>query len=173
MTKWTRAKRLTTLGTALAVAMSMLAGPAAADPTDPTDPTAQDTRTTIITAITSLVSTNNEDADKKLNEAVKKLTESLDSKYWTADELSKEGTKVFEKDRDAVKKLREAVKKLTEAGESGQANLVGGIIDDLVTADKKLVDDMKAAAGRAGASESKIEDAEKELDKAQEELDKD
>lgn len=166
MTKWTRTKRMTTLVVALTVAMSMLAGPAGA--VDPTA-TAQDTRTSIIAEITSLIPTSDSDADKKLAEAAKKLTESLSGKYWSGpDELGEEGKKVFEKDRDAAKKLREAIEKLTKAGLDQTA--VAETLSALVSEDRRLAEAMISAAETAGASGSKIEDARKEMTKAEKEL---
>lgn len=162
MTQRAHLRRLATLAVALTVGMSLLVGPAGA-----TEPTAQETRQSIIGHINSLIPTGSEDADKKLAEATKKLTESLSGKYWSGpNELSDEGEKVFDKDRDAVKKLRDALKQL----EGPQHEAVVRVISAIVEADTQLALAMISAAQDAQASTDKIEDAWKEMGKAEEEL---
>ncbi|MDH3539221.1 MAG: hypothetical protein OEP52_04445 [Acidimicrobiia bacterium] len=156
-------ERITALGVALVLAMSVFVGPARASGTG------QDARNAMIATATSLIPTGSNDADKKLTEAVKRLGETLEDKFWTSSEaFSKEGNKVFDKDRDTVKKLLEAIKKLEEAAlPSGS---VQTLVDDLVQEDRRMAEATIAAAVAAGASDSKIEEAYKELAKAEKEL---
>jgi hypothetical protein len=102
---------------------------------------------------------------KKLDEAIKHLTKSLDPELWT-DEThlqAKHGDKVFNEEKDAVVKLLELIKDKKSA--FYQSLTLQGFIDRLVNADRLLVSAAIHDAVTAGGDVKKIDKANEELSK--------
>ena len=102
---------------------------------------------------------------KKLDEAIKHLTKSLDPELWT-DEThlqAKHGDKVFNEEKDAVVKLLELIKDKKSA--FYQSLTLQGFIDRLVNADRLLVSAAIHDAVTAGGDVKKINKANEELSK--------
>ena len=81
---------------------------------------------------------SNKDDGKKLDDAIKNLTESLNLSYWLdGDHLqSKKGEKVFGETKNAVNKLRDLMKEKKSSLADG---VLQGFIDRIVQIDRNLV----------------------------------
>lgn len=99
---------------------------------------------------------------KKIEDAIKKINESLDERLWeTASTLTMDGHKVFEREGESVDKLKDV-----EGAE--------GVIETLVLIDKFLAQiAIDEALRTAGADARKIAKAQEEMSKAADELAKD
>jgi len=104
---------------------------------------------------------------KKLEEAIKKLGESLDPAFWIDGNhvVDKHGNKVFDREKDAVKKLDELI-----TDNSIPDVTLHDMIDALVLADRSLAEVALADAIAASGNPKKIAEAQNELAKAADEI---
>jgi hypothetical protein len=120
----------------------------------------------VLDDLTALGATVSDKEDgKKLDEAIKHLTKSLNPELWT-DEThlqAKHGEKVFNEEKDAVVKLLELIKDKKSA--FYQSTTLLGFIDRLVSADRLLASTAIDEAVTAGGDAKKIDKANDELGK--------
>jgi hypothetical protein len=105
----------------------------------------------------------------RLQEIVKKLTDSLDSSLWIdGNHLDpKRGRKVFDREKEAVGKLMELLKSKNSAIPDATLQ---GMINTLVQADRILAEDALADAIAASGDPHKLAQAQHELAKAADEV---
>jgi uncharacterized repeat protein (TIGR01451 family) len=109
----------------------------------------------ILTELTALRGTVTDKQDgKKLDDAIQRLSNSLDSGLWMNDNtlVAKNGKTVFLREKDAVVKLSDLVKK----NNGGIAGTLQGFISRLVAADRALADIAIHQAISAGGPDNKI-----------------
>ena len=116
----------------------------------------------ILTDLTTLRNTVTDKKDgKKLDDAIQRLSNSLDSGLWVSENTldAKNGKKVFLGEKDTVVKLSSLIKK----NNSGIAGTIQGFINRLVAADRALADIAIHQAISAGAPGNKIAIAQNEF----------
>jgi hypothetical protein len=112
--------------------------------------------------LAGIVPTGSKDTDKRINDAIKDITSSLNRPNWTDDNRidGKKADKIFEDEKHAAKSLQD-IKGAVPAGAT-QA------IQDLLAADQILA--QTAIDDAAGGNAKKLADAAKEMDKAADEI---
>jgi hypothetical protein len=115
-----------------------------------------------VASLRALLPTGDPRTDRKIEQAIKEIEDSLDPQLWLDDShLTDKGKKVFHEEREAANKLMQIKDPPAE---------VASVLDALVAADQALARTAIDEATAAGGDPRKLADAESQMAKASEEI---
>jgi uncharacterized repeat protein (TIGR01451 family) len=115
-----------------------------------------------VASLRALLPTGDRRTDRKIEQAIKEIEDSLDPQLWLDDShLTDKGKKVFHEEREAANKLMQI---------KDPPAVVASVLDTLVAADQALARTAIDEATAAGGDPRKLADAEEQMAKASEEI---